>query len=126
MRKIYFRTAVALLAATTLVGTPAGAQTMPTPKGKISASLLELAKPAVATRGLAAKAGISSPLQATNAVQVYNGYVVVQALATTPSAKQLLINLQAKGLRQGTAYGALVSGLFPVDKLSTLENVPSL
>ncbi|AWM31964.1 T9SS type A sorting domain-containing protein [Hymenobacter nivis] len=126
MRKIYFRTAVALLAATTLVGAPAGAQTMPTPKGKISASLLELAKPAVATRGLAAKAGISSPLQATNAVQVYNGYVVVQALATTPSAKQLLIDLQAKGLRQGTAYGALVSGLFPVDKLSTLENVPSL
>lgn len=128
MRKTYFRTAVALLAAATLVGSPAGAQNLPTPKGKVSASLLELAKPAAATRGLAAKTSAStdSPLQATDAVQVYNGYVVVQALATSPSAKQLLADLQAKGLRQGTAYGALVSGLFPVDKLSTLESVPSL
>ncbi|AMJ65500.1 T9SS type A sorting domain-containing protein [Hymenobacter sp. PAMC 26628] len=128
MRKTYLRTAVALLAAATLVGPPAGAQNLPTPKGKVSASLLELAKPAVATRGLAAKASAStdSPLQATDAVQVYNGYVVVQALATSPSAKQLLADLQARGLRQGTAYGALVSGLFPVDKLATLESVPSL
>lgn len=100
MGKIYFRTAVALLAAATLVEAPAGAQNMPTPKGKISASLLKLAKPAAATRGLATKAsaGTNSPLQATNAVQVYNGYVVVQALATTPSAKQLLIRSAGQGL----------------------------
>ncbi|MGI4885869.1 MAG: T9SS type A sorting domain-containing protein [Janthinobacterium lividum] len=128
MKKNYFRTAVALLAAATLAGSAARAQNLPVPKGKVSASLLGLAKPVAATRGLAAKsaAGTNSPLQATNDIQVYNGYVVVQALATTPSAKQLLADLQARGLRQGTAYGALVSGLFPVDKLATLESVPSL
>lgn len=128
MRKTYFHAAVALLAAATLAGSPARAQKAPTPKGKVSASLLELAKPAAVARGLAAKtsADSDSPLQATDAVQVYNGYVVVQALATTPSAQQLLADLQARGLRQGTAYGALVSGLFPVGELSTLESVPSL
>ncbi|TPG65926.1 T9SS type A sorting domain-containing protein [Hymenobacter nivis] len=127
MKKTYFSAAVALLATASLWGAPAGAQNLPTPKGKVSASLLELAKPAAAARGLAkTSASTGSPLQATNAVQVYNGYVVVQALANSPDAKQLLADLQAKGLRQGTAYGALVSGLFPVDKLATLESIPSL
>jgi|GEM_PF-4711900 len=103
----YFRTALALLAATNLMELAARAETLPAPKGKVSASLLELVKSVVTTRGLTATASVGAdlPLQAANAIQVYNGYVVVQALATTPSAKQLLADLQAKGLRQGMAYG---------------------
>ena len=52
--------------------------------------------------------------------------MVIEAVATTASAKQLLADLEARGLRNGTAYGALVSGLFPVSEVAALENVLSL
>ncbi len=129
MRKYYFRHAVAvLLAVAALSGAPAAAQNMTAPKGRVSASLLGLDKtsPLAAARSRTAQSLAASPLQATDDIQVINGYVLIQALATTASSKQLLADLQAKGLRNGTAYGAVVSGLFPVDRLATLENVASL
>ena len=127
MRRSYFLRAATLLAAA-LLGTPALAQNLPLPKGKVSASLLSLAKPATTQRSRTPQPIVpaNSPLQPLNDVQVYDGYVVVHALATKADAKQLLADLQAKGLRQGTAYGAVVSGLFPVAQLSTLEALPSL
>ncbi len=125
MRKHYLRTTAAvLLAVAALAATPAAAQNKP--KGKVSASLLGLTKASPTARSLAAPAAAASPLEATNDIQVFDGYVVIQALATTASAKQLLADLQAKGLRDGKAYGAVVSGLFPISRLATLESVPSL
>ena len=44
-------------------------------------------------------------------------------MATTANAKKLLVDLQAKSLRNRITYGALVSGLFPVNKLATLEEL---
>jgi hypothetical protein len=52
--------------------------------------------------------------------------VVIEAVATTANAQQLLADLTAQGLRRGTAYGAMVSGLFPVSQLAALEGVASL
>ena len=49
--------------------------------------------------------------------------MVIEAVATTANAKKLLVDLRAKSLRNRIAYGALVSGLFPVNKLATLEKL---
>ena len=114
--------AAGLMAVFALMGVPAAAQN--TPKGKVSASLLSLAQSGA--RGSAQRATAESPFQASNVVQVLGGYVVIEAVATTADARPLLAELQAKGLRNGTAYGALVSGLFPLNRLAGLENVPSL
>ena len=124
MNKKYLGVVTAgLLALATLTGISAAAQGGP--KGKVSASLLSLTQTGARNQGPQASKA-SSPFEATSDIQVYGGYVVIEAVATTANARKLLADLQARGLRNGVAYGALVSGLFPVDKLATLEKLPSL
>ncbi len=58
-------------------------------------------------------------------VPTVNGYVVIDAIAKK-SSKKLLKDLKAKGLINGSAYGRVVSGMMPVDKLGSLNSVSSL
>ncbi|WP_310392033.1 T9SS type A sorting domain-containing protein [Hymenobacter sp.] len=129
MRKKYLPPAAGLLVLAALLAPPATGQILPN-KGKVSASLLSLAaQPTTNARGTVpqsrAAAG-SSPFKTADRIQVYDGYVVIEAVATTADAQQLLADLTARGLRRGTAYGAMVSGLFPVSQLAALEGVASL
>jgi hypothetical protein len=94
-------------------------------KLKVSADLLAVAaQQQQRTNGRNRAAEL--PLSGSTKIQVINGYVVVEAVASSANATQLLADLQAKGLRDGVAYGAMVSGLFPLDKLGSLEGVASL
>ena len=126
-----YNLAAGLLAAAVLRGLPAAAQSVPpakTPKSKVAAALLELAKPAAPTIRSRARATAATGLQlrATDDVQVHDGYVIIEAVATSADTRQLLADLQARGLREATAYGAMVSGLMPINKLTTLEGLESL
>jgi len=129
MRKKYLPTAAGLLVLAALLAYPASGQTLPN-KGKVSASLLSLtAQPKAGARSQAPQsrtATAPSPFKIGDKIQVYDGYVVIEAVATTANAQQLLADLTAQGLRRGTAYGAMVSGLFPVSQLAALEGVASL
>jgi hypothetical protein len=58
-------------------------------------------------------------------VPTVNGYVVIDAIAKG-SSKKLLKDLKARGLINGSAYGRVVSGMMPVDKLGSLNSVSSL
>ena len=58
-------------------------------------------------------------------VPTVNGYVVIDAIAKE-SSKELLKDLKANGLINGSAYGRVVSGMMPVDKLGSLNSVSSL
>lgn len=58
-------------------------------------------------------------------VQIFNGMVVIEAIATgAPS--ELLVELEAMGLQKGSSFGGMVSGLFPADKFESLEGLGSL
>lgn len=133
MRTPYFTSLTAsLLVGAALLGSPAAAQNQP--KGKVSAALLGLS--ASPGRAKASARSLSAQRQSPPAtdprfaldseLQIFDGYVVIEAVATTASAQQLLADLQAQGLRQGAAYGAMVSGLFPISQLAALEGVSSL
>ena len=126
-----YNLAAGLLAVAVLRGLPAAAQSTPlvkTPKSKVAAALLELTKPAAPAISRRAQAAATAGLQlrATDDVQVHDGYVIIEAVANSANTRQLLADLQARGLRNGTSYGAMVSGLMPIDKLTTLEGLESL
>ena len=122
MRKQTLLYALASLLAASLPGLPVAAQSPA--KGKVSENLMSLAKPN--ERGGLAQARAASPFRMSDALQTAGGYVVIEAVATTPDARQLLADLQARGLRDGAAYGAMVSGRFPISQLAGLETVASL
>jgi hypothetical protein len=90
-------------------------------------------KAASELRGLAAskttRTGTARPTtgpQKIDQLQVRNGYVVIDAASTNADGHQLLSQLQKLGLKQGSVYGRMVSGLFPVDKVDQLERVETL
>ncbi len=103
-------------------GLPPSAQST---KGKVSAALLGVASPAASTIQSPANSPVAD-LEVANDIPVYNGYVVIEALPVTGDAKQLLSDLQERGLKHGTAYGAMVSGLMPVGELPDLQLLGSL
>ncbi|MBC6605230.1 T9SS type A sorting domain-containing protein [Hymenobacter sp. BT188] len=96
-------------------------------KSKISADLMKVAE------DQAARAQRSAPvvsqvegLSVTPDVQIFDGYVVIEATSVEGNASGLLQELQAQGLKSGASYGVMVSGLFPIAKLQGLEAVNSL
>ncbi|QIL75474.1 T9SS type A sorting domain-containing protein [Hymenobacter sp. HDW8] len=104
-----------------------GAGAAKSKKSKISADLMKVAE------NQAARSQRSAPvvsqvegLTATSDVQIFDGYVVIEATALEGNASGLLQELQAQGLKDGASYGVMVSGLFPIDKLAGLEAVSSL
>ncbi|MDJ0576930.1 MAG: S8 family serine peptidase [Xenococcaceae cyanobacterium MO_234.B1] len=56
---------------------------------------------------------------------IYDGYVLIDA-AAEKSGQQLYADLSKMGLQQGSVYGRVVSGMFPVDRLSAMEELESL
>ncbi len=56
---------------------------------------------------------------------IYDGYVLIDA-AAEESGQQLYADLSEMGLQQGSVYGRVVSGMFPVDLLSEMEELESL
>ncbi|UYZ61512.1 S8 family serine peptidase [Hymenobacter weizhouensis] len=96
-------------------------------KSKISADLLRVAATSANLRSATTTGeDEDSSFSAGSDIQIYNGYVVIEAVARTGNAAELLADLQAKGLRNGAAYGALVSGLLPLETVPALEGVASL
>lgn len=64
-------------------------------------------------------------ITAINNIQVYDGRVIIEAIAKDdPSA--LLADLQSLGLENGSYFGGMVSGLFPVEDIQQLEGVSTL
>jgi len=60
-----------------------------------------------------------------DALMVYDGYVVIEAIARE-NTQDLLEALQALGLKNGAAYGGMVSGMMPVEAVAQMENVRSM
>jgi hypothetical protein len=64
-------------------------------------------------------------LKAIDKLQVFDGHIVIEAIAVTdPSA--LLAELKAIGLKKGSHFGGMVSGLLPVDNIASLEGIEAL
>lgn len=87
-------------------------------------------KAATELRELAAskttRAAKGSGLQQADLLQVRDGYVVIEAVANDADAHPLLQQLQKLGLKSGSSFGRMVSGLFPIDKIDQLEGVEKL
>ncbi|MDW7694603.1 T9SS type A sorting domain-containing protein [Flammeovirgaceae bacterium SG7u.111] len=58
-------------------------------------------------------------------VQVYDGYVVFDAIVAT-SANELMGELSAKGCKKLSSFGGVVSGLMPLSSIAEMEQVSSL
>jgi len=65
------------------------------------------------------------PAEASAVLQVYEGKVVIDAVAST-DVNVLLSDLQGLGLEKGSTFGSYVSGLVPISALSSIANLDSL
>ena len=137
MKKHYFKQlllgslAFALVSETPLLAQgkspQSGAGVAKAKKSKVSSDLMQVASaPAGGAQRSAIAVSQVPGLSVSPNIQVFNGYVVIEATSTTGDATALLRDLQAQGLQNGAAYGVMVSGLFPVGKLEALESVSSL
>ncbi|MGI4970599.1 MAG: T9SS type A sorting domain-containing protein [Janthinobacterium lividum] len=121
-----------LVASTGLVFGTVNASLAQTAKGggtkfKASTELRELIGSTAASRAAtAARAAKISGPQKDDLRQVQNGYVVIDAASNDADGHQLLLQLQKLGLKSGSVYGRVVSGLFPIDKVGQLEGVEKL
>jgi len=62
---------------------------------------------------------------ARNGIEVYNGLVVIEAIASGDPNK-LLTELKAQGLQYGVVAGSMVGGQLPIGAIGQLTNTPSL
>jgi hypothetical protein len=96
-------------------------------KFKATTELRELGASKTATRSATAvRAAKASGPEKVDLLQIQDGYVVIDAAAADADGHQLLLQLQKLGLKRGSVYGRVVSGLFPIDKLDQLERVETL
>jgi hypothetical protein len=96
-------------------------------KFKAATELRELGANKTAARSAAAaRAAKASGLEKADLLQTQDGYVVIDAAANDADGHQLLLQLQKLGLKSGSVYGRVVSGLFPIDKVDQLERVEKL
>lgn len=65
------------------------------------------------------------PADAPALLQVYEGKVVIDAVAST-DVNVLLSDLEGLGLEKGSTFGSYVSGLVPISALSSIANLDSL
>ncbi|NML65271.1 S8 family serine peptidase [Hymenobacter sp. RP-2-7] len=96
-------------------------------KFKAATELRELADSKAANRPkTTTRTTKSAEPEKIDLLQIQDGYVVIDAAATSADGHQLLQQLQQLGLKQGSVYGRVVSGLFPIDKVGQLERVETL
>jgi hypothetical protein len=96
-------------------------------KLKAAAELRELANSKTTTHSAkAARAAKVSGPEKVDMLQIQGGYVVIDAASNDADGHQLLLQLQKLGLKRGSVYGRVVSGLFPIDKVDQLERVETL
>ena len=96
-------------------------------KFKAATELRELADGNTSAR-TTKNARTASTLEAekSDLLQIQDGYVVIDAAANDADGHRLLVQLQALGLKQGSVYGRVVSGLFPIEKVGQLERIETL
>lgn len=58
-------------------------------------------------------------------IEIYNGLVVIEAIASGDPNK-LLSDLEAQGLQYGAVAGNMVGGQLPIGSIGQLSNIPSL
>jgi Subtilase family/Calx-beta domain len=58
-------------------------------------------------------------------IQIRDGYVVIDAIAST-SVAELLTDLKRLGLQQSASFQSVVSGILPVESLNQIANLSSL
>jgi hypothetical protein len=95
-------------------------------KFKVANELRALAASKTTGRATSAARPIPPVLGNADLLQVQDGYVVIDAAANDADGHQLLLQLQQLGLKSGSVYGRVVSGLFPIDKVAQLESVQTL
>jgi hypothetical protein len=93
---------------------------------KATAELRELADGQTAARKAAARDTKASELTKVDLLQIQDGYVVIDAASNDADGHKLLQQLQQLGLKRGSVYGRVVSGLLPIDKVDKLEQVETL
>lgn len=103
----------------------------PSKTSKVSGDLMELA--GIGSSGIQQRGRTSLPSsareynnlsQASDFVQIFDGYVVIEAVSA--DVESLLSELNSLGLKNGVAYGGMVSGLYPVEKIADLQEISVL
>ncbi|MDQ5767150.1 S8 family serine peptidase [Thiothrix subterranea] len=122
-----FNVGSTVCAETATTQTPAALQQLmqsPRSPSKLQGGLDQLAASSNArtTRSLAAPNALISPLLPPTV----NGYVVIDAIATDGNTTALAQKLTSLGMNNVATFGRVVSGRFPVNKLTEMENVTEL
>jgi len=68
----------------------------------------------------------TSNFKKLNALQIQNNYVAIDAVANQANGQELLQQLQQLGLKNGSVYGRMVSGFFPINNIEALETLGQL
>ncbi|MBD2055030.1 S8 family serine peptidase [Oculatella sp. FACHB-28] len=87
---------------------------------KVSSSLISLSANSGNNTGLFPGTRANSSL-----LQTYGGHVVIDAIASD-NTDVLYEDLLGLGLQNGSKYGSLVSGLLPLDAISSMDSLSSL
>ncbi|MBO0357882.1 S8 family serine peptidase [Hymenobacter sp. BT186] len=91
-------------------------------KFKAALELRELVNKSTTASRTATVGGV----QKADMLQVKGTYVVIEAVSNETDGRGLLQQLQKLGLKNGSSYGRMVSGLFPIGKISQLEGIEPL
>lgn len=91
---------------------------------KISSALLNLQTSANLRKGVSTSS--AGGFEAIDLSFTIGNDVVIEAVANEGDASKLLAELKKMGLKKGSAYGRMVSGLFPINKIGDLEQVTSM
>jgi hypothetical protein len=92
-----------------------------TSERKVSLSLISLA-----ASSSGATEELTPKLQTRHSLmRIYNGHVVIDAIASN-STDALYDDLLGLGLQNGSKYGSFVSGLLPIDAISSMDSLSSL
>ena len=59
-------------------------------------------------------------------LKVVGGRVAIEAVATEADVDELYARMEKLGLKRGSRYGRMISGMFPVNKLNALGSVKEL
>ncbi|PIQ20719.1 MAG: hypothetical protein COW65_13405, partial [Cytophagales bacterium CG18_big_fil_WC_8_21_14_2_50_42_9] len=68
----------------------------------------------------------ASNFRKLNALQIKDNYVAIDAVSNLENGQELLQQLQQLGLKNGSVYGRMVSGFFPIGKIDKLETISQL
>jgi len=92
-------------------------------KSSIAVALLELSRAHDAAARTQGTEGAAALAAAETGLLIVGEYVVIDVIADIGESESVLAELEALGLREGAAFGRVVSGLMPISEIEAIATI---